>query len=182
MVLSDDVTRSPDLVPIRHGRMATDPFAFYRGAAAIMVADLATTPSSGVVAQLCGDAHLSNFGVFASPERQLLFDLNDFEFASAYADQNDADFEALSAGHRRRPRRGPRGRIRPESARADNQRQIQSRSRVSPGPPPRRTCACTPLAVTDRPTGTGRVDQTLKSCSGAASSEVVPQSHGGGRC
>jgi hypothetical protein len=94
MVLSDDVTRSPDLVPIRHGRMATDPFAFYRGAAAIMVADLATTPSSGVVAQLCGDAHLSNFGVFASPERQLLFDLYDFEFASAYADQNDADFEA----------------------------------------------------------------------------------------
>jgi uncharacterized protein (DUF2252 family) len=79
VVLRDDDARSPDLVPIRHGRMATDSFAFYRGTAAIMAADLATTPSSGVVAQLCGDAHLSNFGVFASPERQLLFDLNDFD-------------------------------------------------------------------------------------------------------
>jgi hypothetical protein len=75
-------TTSPDhadLVPIRHGRMAADPFAFYRGSAAIMAADLATTPRSGLATQLCGDAHLSNFGVFASPERQLLFDLNDFD-------------------------------------------------------------------------------------------------------
>ena len=79
VLLRDDVARSPDLVPIRHGRMATDPFAFYRGGAAIMAADLAATPSSGLDAQLCGDAHLSNFGVFASPERQLLFDLNDFD-------------------------------------------------------------------------------------------------------
>jgi hypothetical protein len=67
----------------------------------------------------------------------------------------------LPGGHRRRPRRCPRGRVRPESARADNQRQIQNRSSVSPGPPPRPTCACTPLAVADRPTGTGRVDQTM---------------------
>jgi uncharacterized protein (DUF2252 family) len=79
VLLGDDVARSADLVPIRHGRMAADPFAFYRGSAAIMAADLATTPSSGLAAQLCGDAHLSNFGVFASPERQLLFDLNDFD-------------------------------------------------------------------------------------------------------
>jgi uncharacterized protein (DUF2252 family) len=79
VLLRDDVARSADLVPIRHGRMAADPFAFYRGSAAIMTADLATTPRSGLATQLCGDAHLSNFGVFASPERQLLFDLNDFD-------------------------------------------------------------------------------------------------------
>src|SRR4051794_39654649 len=73
------VTRVPELVPIRHGRMLTSPFAFYRGAALIMAADLAATPSCGIRVQLCGDAHLSNFGVFASPERRLVFDLNDFD-------------------------------------------------------------------------------------------------------
>lgn len=72
-------TREPDLVPVRHGRMMVSAFTFYRGSAAIMAADLARTPSSGVTVQLCGDAHLSNFGVFASPERQLVFDLNDFD-------------------------------------------------------------------------------------------------------
>ncbi|HZN87601.1 MAG TPA: DUF2252 domain-containing protein [Thermoleophilaceae bacterium] len=72
-------TRVADLVPIRYGRMLASPFAFYRGAALIMAADLATTPVSGVSVQLCGDAHLSNFGVFASPERRLVFDLNDFD-------------------------------------------------------------------------------------------------------
>ncbi len=72
-------SRVPELVPIRHGRMLVSPFAFYRGAALIMAADLAATPRSGVRVQLCGDAHLSNFGVFASPERQLLFDINDFD-------------------------------------------------------------------------------------------------------
>jgi uncharacterized protein (DUF2252 family) len=74
-----DATREPDLVPVRHGRRMVSPFTFYRGAAAIMAADLAPTPVAGLVAQLCGDAHLSNFGVFASPERKLLFDLNDFD-------------------------------------------------------------------------------------------------------
>ncbi len=69
----------PELVPIRYGRMLVSPFTFYRGAALIMAADLASTPSSGLRAQLCGDAHLSNFGVFASPERRLVFDLNDFD-------------------------------------------------------------------------------------------------------
>ena len=73
------VTRVPELVPIRYGRMLTSPFAFYRGAALVMAADLAATPVSGLRAQLCGDAHLSNFGVFASPERRLLFDANDFD-------------------------------------------------------------------------------------------------------
>jgi uncharacterized protein (DUF2252 family) len=66
-------------VPVRHGRMLVSPFTFYRGAAKIMAADLAGTPTAGLQVQLCGDAHLSNFGAFASPERRLLFDLNDFD-------------------------------------------------------------------------------------------------------
>src|SRR5690349_1174685 len=74
-----DATREPDLVPVRHGRMMVSPFTFYRGAAKIMAADLAATPVAGLGAQLCGDAHLSNFGAFASPERRLLFDVNDFD-------------------------------------------------------------------------------------------------------
>ena len=69
----------PELVPIRYGRMLVSPFTFYRGAAAIMAADLAATPVSGITVQLCGDAHLSNFGVFGTPERQLIFDINDFD-------------------------------------------------------------------------------------------------------
>src|SRR6185437_15423148 len=72
-------TRVPELVPIRYGRMLVSPFTFYRGAAAIMAADLAPTPVSGITVQLCGDAHLSNFGVFGTPERQLIFDINDFD-------------------------------------------------------------------------------------------------------
>ena len=72
-------TRLPELVPIRYGRMLVSPFTFYRGAAAIMAADLAATPSSGLMCQICGDAHLSNFGGFASPERRLVFDINDFD-------------------------------------------------------------------------------------------------------
>ena len=72
-------TRVPELVPIRYGRMLVSPFTFYRGAALIMASDLATTPRSGLTVQCCGDAHLSNFGVFASPERRLVFDVNDFD-------------------------------------------------------------------------------------------------------
>jgi uncharacterized protein (DUF2252 family) len=72
-------SRVGQLVPLRYGRMLASPFAFFRGAAAVMAADLAPTPASGFTTQLCGDAHLSNFGGFASPERQLLFDLNDFD-------------------------------------------------------------------------------------------------------
>jgi uncharacterized protein (DUF2252 family) len=74
-----NATREPDLVPVRHGRMMVSPFTFYRGAAKIMAADLKDTPTAGLDVQLCGDAHISNFGVFASPERTLLFDLNDFD-------------------------------------------------------------------------------------------------------
>ena len=76
---AQNLTREPDLVPVRHGRMMVSPFTFYRGAAKIMAADLADTPVAGLHAQLCGDAHLSNFGGFASPERALVFDLNDFD-------------------------------------------------------------------------------------------------------
>jgi uncharacterized protein (DUF2252 family) len=76
---AQNLTREPDLVPVRHGRMMVSPFTFYRGAAKIMAADLKDTPVAGLDAQLCGDAHLSNFGLFASPERRLLFDLNDFD-------------------------------------------------------------------------------------------------------
>ena len=72
-------TRVPDLVPIRYGRMAASPFAFYRGAAAVMAADLAHEPHSHLDVQLCGDAHLVNFGGFASPERDMIFDVNDFD-------------------------------------------------------------------------------------------------------
>ncbi|MFD5102399.1 DUF2252 domain-containing protein [Streptomyces albidochromogenes] len=72
-------TRVPELVPIRYGRMAESPFRFYRGAAAVMAGDLATTPDSGLRAQLCGDAHMLNFRLLASPERNLLFDINDFD-------------------------------------------------------------------------------------------------------
>jgi uncharacterized protein (DUF2252 family) len=71
--------RVPMLVPIRYGRMLASPFTFYRGAALIMASDLAGTPDSGVTVQLCGDAHLSNFGLFGTPERQMIFDINDFD-------------------------------------------------------------------------------------------------------
>jgi uncharacterized protein (DUF2252 family) len=72
-------SRVPELVPIRYGRMLASPFAFYRGAAAVMAADLAPVPTTGLTVQLCGDAHLSNFGGFAAPDRGLVFDVNDFD-------------------------------------------------------------------------------------------------------
>ena len=72
-------SRVPAIVPIRYGRMLASPFTFYRGSALIMAADLAATPVSGITVQLCGDAHLSNFGLFGSPERRMLFDINDFD-------------------------------------------------------------------------------------------------------
>ena len=79
LIEEQNSTRDPDLVPVRHGRMLASPLTFYRGAARIMASDLKDIPRSGLTVQLCGDAHLSNFGVFASPERTLLFDLNDFD-------------------------------------------------------------------------------------------------------
>src|SRR5207247_6213034 len=79
LLLGQAKSRVPELVPVRHRRMLVSPFTFYRGAALPMAADLAGTPASGLRVQLCGDAHLSNFGAFASPERRLVFDVNDFD-------------------------------------------------------------------------------------------------------
>ena len=79
LLLEQAKSRVPELVPVRHGRMLVSAFTFYRGAALPMAADLATTPASGLRVQLCGDAHLANFGAFASPERRLVFDVNDFD-------------------------------------------------------------------------------------------------------
>jgi uncharacterized protein (DUF2252 family) len=79
VLLAQCESRVPDLLPIRHGRMAESPFGFFRGAAAGMAADLASTPTTGMRVQLCGDAHLVNFGGFATPERRLIFDVNDFD-------------------------------------------------------------------------------------------------------
>ncbi len=79
LLQSQDAMRVPELVPIRWGRMSASPFTFYRGAALLMASDLSATPDSGLTVQACGDAHLLNFGIFASPERTLLFDVNDFD-------------------------------------------------------------------------------------------------------
>jgi uncharacterized protein (DUF2252 family) len=79
LLLDQAAGREQELVPIRHGRMLASPFAFFRGTAALMAADLAQTPHSGITVQLCGDAHLSNFGGFAAPDRELVFDINDFD-------------------------------------------------------------------------------------------------------
>ena len=78
-ILAQDAIRLPELVPLRHGRMSVSPWTYYRGAAAVMAADLATAPSSGIEVQLCGDAHVLNFGLWATPERNLSFDLRDFD-------------------------------------------------------------------------------------------------------
>jgi uncharacterized protein (DUF2252 family) len=79
VLAEQDKTRVPELVPVRYGRMLASAFTFYRGAAGIMAADLAAGPDSGLRVQLCGDAHLSNFGVFQAPDRRLVFDINDFD-------------------------------------------------------------------------------------------------------
>jgi uncharacterized protein (DUF2252 family) len=79
LLLEQDKSRVPDLVPVRTGRMLVSAFTYFRGAALPMAADLATTPTSGLRVQLCGDAHLANFGAFASPGRRLVFDVNDFD-------------------------------------------------------------------------------------------------------
>jgi uncharacterized protein (DUF2252 family) len=80
---ADDDGRLPVLLPIRYGRMVKSPFTFYRGAASIMARDLQATPNSGIVTQICGDAHLANFGAYASPERRFVFDVNDFDETTA---------------------------------------------------------------------------------------------------
>ena len=79
VLLAQNDVRNPDLVALRHGRMAISPWNFYRGAAAVMAMDLAAQPNSGLTVQLCGDAHILNFGLWATPERNLSFDLRDFD-------------------------------------------------------------------------------------------------------
>lgn len=95
-ILAEQATsRLPDLVPVRNARMAATPFTFLRGAAAVMTADLARTPNSGIITQLCGDAHLSNFGLYLTPERQLVFDVNDFD--ETYPGPFEWDVKRLAA-------------------------------------------------------------------------------------
>ena len=89
------MTRLPQLVPIRYGRMLATPFTFFRGAALIMAADLGSTPHSGLMVQLCGDAHLSNFGFYATPERNQAFDINDFD--ETYPGPFEWDVKRLAA-------------------------------------------------------------------------------------
>ena len=91
------LTRVEELVPVRYERMTASPFAFYRGAAAVMAADLATTPVTGLTVQACGDAHVANFGTFATPERNVIFDVNDFD---------ETDARPVGVG-RQAPRRQP---------------------------------------------------------------------------
>ncbi|MBB2941303.1 uncharacterized protein (DUF2252 family) [Actinoplanes lutulentus] len=95
LVTSDEADRLAELLPIRHARMALSPLAFLRGSAGVMAADLAAAPHSGLLTQLCGDAHLFNFGVYASPERRLVFDLNDFD--ETYPGPFEWDVKRLAA-------------------------------------------------------------------------------------
>jgi hypothetical protein len=78
-ILGQNEFRAPDLIPIRHGRMAASPWTYFRGAAAVMAANFASTPNTGITVQLCGDAHVLNFGLWKTPERNLSFDLRDFD-------------------------------------------------------------------------------------------------------
>jgi uncharacterized protein (DUF2252 family) len=111
LLRADDPYRVAELLPIRYGRMLTSPFTFYRGSAAVMATDLSASPHSGLEVQLCGDAHLSNFGVYHSPERRLVFDLNDFDETLPGPFEWDVKRLAASValagrenGHRRRER------------------------------------------------------------------------------
>jgi len=79
LIFTQEETRVPELIPLRHARMSANPFAFYRGAAVIMASDLSELPTTGIEVQVCGDAHLANFGFFLSPERRIVFDINDFD-------------------------------------------------------------------------------------------------------
>jgi uncharacterized protein (DUF2252 family) len=106
-------SRVPELVPIRYGRMAASPFAFFRGAAAVMAADLADGPTTGIRVQLCGDGHLSNFGGFASPDRELVFDLNDFDETLPGPWEWDLKRLTASVAVAARERGWPRGERRP---------------------------------------------------------------------
>jgi hypothetical protein len=103
-----DTTRQKDLVPLRYGRMLQSPFTFYRGSAGVMAADLARTPVSGLHAQVCGDCHLMNFGGFATPERRIIFDINDLDetFGVSVALRRHRLGQGLAAPERRKRKDG----------------------------------------------------------------------------
>jgi uncharacterized protein (DUF2252 family) len=131
-----DEQRVEDLVPIKYGRMLESPFAFYRGSAAVMAADLGSQPDSGLRVQLCGDAHLANFGGFASPDRELVFDLNDFDETAPGPFEWDVKRLAASlelAGRHRGFRRAERTSIVTQSMREyrDAMRQFAQLGRLS---------------------------------------------------
>ena len=131
------VTRVQELIPIRYGRMLMSPFTFYRGAAAVMAADLATTPDSGIVVQACGDAHISNFGGFAAPDRRLIFGPNDFDETLPRSVGVGRQADGGQRRDRRPRRRNPGG---SPGAAGDcvRPRVPQGDARVRPGQPPRR--------------------------------------------
>ena len=134
ILTAQDATRIPELVPIRYGRMLASPFAFFRGAAAMMAADLSRTPTTDLSVQLCGDAHLANFGVFASPDRRLVFDSNDFDETCPGPFEWDVKRLAASVA-------SPAGSAASASASGSGRR--------SPGSPPTaRRCAVSPRCAT----------------------------------
>ena len=144
--------RIPELIPVRYGRMLQSPFAFYRGAALNMAADLAGTPTNGLRVQACGDCHLLNFGAFATPERRVVFDINDFDETLPAPWEWDVKRLAASfvlACRRQRLRRGPR------PGRGPGVRPILSRAHggVQPDADPRR------LVCQDRNGGGHPADQ-----------------------
>ena len=113
LLIESNKGRLPQLIPIRFGRMVQSPFAFFRGAAAIMAADLAHTPRSGLVVQACGDAHLLNFGGFATPERNLVFDINDLD--ETLPAPWEWDLKRLAAGTYDDPVTSPTNRTSPDA-------------------------------------------------------------------
>ena len=144
-------SRAPELVPIRYGRMAASPFAFFRGGAAIMAMDLATTPVTGLRVQACGDAHVANFGKFATPERNVMFDINDFDEtlpgpvgvgrqAAVRQPARRRPGPRLLAGRVRRGRRAPR---RAPTASGSPRSSVDAHARPLVRPHPRRSTSST---------------------------------------
>jgi hypothetical protein len=118
LVLAAEKGRVPDLLPLRHGRMVRSAFAFYRGAALTMAADLAATPTTGIRVQCCGDGHLCNFGGFATPERRVIFSINDLDETLPGPWEWDPRRLAASAGLPSRPRKRGMKRIHKERAKS----------------------------------------------------------------
>ena len=143
-------SRLAELVPIRYGRMLATPFTFFRGAAAVMAADLADTPSSGLVVQACGDAHISNFGGFAAPDRRLVFGPNDFDETLPGPWEWDVKRMAASIEIAGRDIDLPAGRRRPIVERAVREYR-EGDARVRPGELPRRLVRAPRRRRVDRP-------------------------------